>query len=93
MLFANVCARFISSCYGELFGFGAFWAFLASLRCLVHMESAGIASSPVVQKTWVTSVCLLLDTLGGGITFVTSGENAWQLIKLPPSILVFMWDS
>ena len=21
--------------------------------------------------------------VGGGITFVTSGENAWQLIKLP----------
>ena len=46
--FANVCAGFISSCYGEC------W-------CHVHMESASFASLPVVYKAWVTSVCLLLD--------------------------------
>ena len=42
--------------------FGAFWAFLVSSWCLVHMESASFASLPVVHKAWVTSVCLLLDT-------------------------------
>ena len=36
--------------------------FLVSSLCLVHMESSSLASLPVVYKTWVTSVCLLLDT-------------------------------
>ena len=39
-----------------------FWAFLVSSWCLVHMESASFAGLPVVHKTWVTEVCLLLDT-------------------------------
>ena len=43
----------------------AFWVFLVSLWCLVHLESAGFGSLPVVYKAWVTSVCLLLDTLCG----------------------------
>ena len=31
--------------------------------------------------------------VSGCITFVISGENAWQLIKLPASILGFMENS
>ena len=34
MLFANVCAGFISSYYGECFGFGVFWAFCFFLGAL-----------------------------------------------------------
>ena len=30
--------------------------------------------------------------VGGGITFVTAGENVKQLIKLPASTFVFVWD-
>ena len=36
--------------------------FLVSSWCLVHMENTSFASLPVVYKTWVTDVCLLLDT-------------------------------
>ena len=61
MLFANMCARFISSCYGELWNWH-FLGFLASLWCLVHMGSASLASLPAVHRVWVNSVCLLLDT-------------------------------
>ena len=39
-----------------------FLCFLVSPWCLVHMESPSLASLPVVYKTWVTEVCLLLDT-------------------------------
>ena len=41
---------------------GVFLGFLVSSWCLVHMESTNLAGLPVVYKTWVTSVCLLLDT-------------------------------
>ena len=61
MLFANVCAGFISSCYGEC----SFWSFFfggVSPWCLVHMGSLSLAGLPVVYKTWVTQVCLMLDT-------------------------------
>ena len=34
---------------------------LVSPWCLVHMESPSLASLPVVYKTWVIQVCLLLD--------------------------------
>ena len=34
----------------------------ASSQCLVHMGSTGVPGLPVVYKTWVTLVCLLLDT-------------------------------
>ena len=61
MLFANVCAGFIRSRYGE-FWVWHFLGFLASSWCLVHMVSATFADLPVVYKVWVTSVCLLLDT-------------------------------
>ena len=36
--------------------------FLVSSWCLVHMGSSSLAGLPVVYKTWVTQVCLLLDT-------------------------------
>ena len=42
--------------------FGSFWAFRFLPWCLVHLESSSLASPPVVYKTWVTQVCLLLDT-------------------------------
>ena len=61
--------------------------------CLVHMGGGRglVLLVPVVYKAWVIRVCFLLDTPcglfpGGGITFVTSGENAWQLMKLPAGI-------
>ena len=59
MLFANVCAGFISSCYGE---YCFFWGLFVSSWCLVHMESTSFAGLPVVYKTWVINVCLQLDT-------------------------------
>ena len=62
MLFANVCAGFISSCYGECSLWRFFFGFLVSPWCLVHMGSLSFAGLPVVYKTWVTQVCLLLDT-------------------------------
>ena len=60
MLFANVCAGFISSCYGDCGWRRFFFGFFASLWCLVHVE--GASPPPRVHKAWVTSVCLLLDT-------------------------------
>ena len=54
MLFANVCAGFISSCYGEflmVFFFLFFWFLLVGL---VHMGSLSFAGLPVMYKTWVT---------------------------------------
>ena len=61
MLFANVCAGFIRSCYGEFWEWHVL-GFLVSSWCLVHIGSASFAGLPVVYKAWVTSVCLLLDT-------------------------------
>ena len=45
MLFANVCAGFISSCYGDC-GEWRFFGFWASPWCLVHMGDASFASLP-----------------------------------------------
>ena len=59
MLFANVCAWFISSCYGECCFFCFLFCVLVSSWRLVHMGSIGLAGLPVVYKTWVTQVCLL----------------------------------
>ena len=58
------------------FFFGFFGFFLG----LVQMGNTSFASLPVVYKSWVTQVCLLVDTplrteVGGGITFATSGKN------------------
>ena len=55
------CAAFISSCYEER-NFRRFLGSLTSARCLVHLESTSVPGLPVVYKTWVTLVCLLLDT-------------------------------
>ena len=55
MLFANVCAGFIRSCYGE-FWVWHFLGVLASLLCLVCWESASFASLPFAPKTWVSLV-------------------------------------
>ena len=62
--------------------------FWASLRCLVCMGGGGegegvlvLLVRPVVHKTWVTLVCLLLDRPFRRRS--TSGEIAGQLIKLP----------
>ena len=52
MLFANVCAGFIISCYGTVIG--VFLGFLVSSWCLVHIPSSGFSGLPVVYKTWVT---------------------------------------
>ena len=40
----------------------AFFCFLVSSWCLVLLGSSSLAGLPVVYKTWVTEVCLLLDT-------------------------------
>ena len=63
MLFANVCEGFIRSCYGNS-GNGVFWAFWL-LFCVLCVWGASLASPPVAHKTWVSSVCLLLDTPSG----------------------------
>ena len=59
--FANKCAVFIRSFYGEcwFWYFLVFW-FLLSVLCKWRVTS--LASLPVLHKTWVTLVCLLLDT-------------------------------
>ena len=79
MVFANVCAGFIRSCYGECFQW-CFLGFLVSSWCLVHMGSLCFAGLPVMYKTWVhlgvpPAGHALLVEFGGGITFVTPGEN------------------
>ena len=52
MLFANVCARFISSQYGE-FGYWSFLGFGCFSLCLVRMGSVSFAILPNVYRTWV----------------------------------------
>ena len=47
--------------------------FLVSSWCLVHMGSSSLSGLPVVHKTWVTLVCLLLDTPFG-----------WRLVGVLP---------
>ena len=83
MLFANVCARSICSCYGLWFWVLRFLGFLLLLCVLVDMGTA--------RKFWLCwAPCCVQDLgysgvppaghalwaeVGGGITFVTSGEN------------------
>ena len=55
------CAQGSSVPVMGVLGLGCF-GLLASLLCLVCMGSAGLASPTAVHKTWVTLVCLLLDT-------------------------------
>ena len=76
MLFANVCAGFISSSYGQLWVW-RFLGFLVSSWCLVHVGGASFAGLPVVYKAWVTFAGhALWAEVGGGITFATSRESA-----------------
>ena len=42
--------------------FGLFCFLLVSSWCFVHMGSTSFTGLPVVHKTWVIQVCLLLDT-------------------------------
>ena len=42
-----------------------FFVFFVSSWCLVHMGSSGLSGLLVAPKTWVTLVCLLLDTRFG----------------------------
>ena len=82
MLFANVCAGFTSFCYvflvyARFFGFFGF----SLVPCAYGRCGLGWLYT---YRVLVTKVCLLLDTPhGGGIIFVTSGEIAGQLKKLP----------
>ena len=79
MLFANVCAGFIRSCYGEFLEWH-FLGFWASLLCLVCLGGASVAGHPFAHKTWVTGH-VFLALFGRGITFVNTGVYVWQLIK------------
>ena len=75
MLFANVCAGFISSYYGELF-FLAFW-FLLGVMCIWRVLA--LLLSQLCTRLGYIGVPPAGHTLwaevGGSITFVTSGEN------------------
>ena len=81
ILFANVFAQgslvlVVGNFENDVFFF-FFFEFLASL-----VQGLGyIGVPPVGRALWAE--------VGGGITCVTFGENAWQLIKLPVSILGF----
>ena len=56
------CARVSSVPVMENAVYDVFFGFFVSSWCLVHMGSPSLAGLPVVYKTWVTQVCLLLDT-------------------------------
>ena len=93
MLFANVCAGFISSCYGDfgswrLFVF-CFFGLLLSALCIWRVPAW--LAYPLVCRAWVSKMCLLLDTPfgrrsggegGGGHYLCYPWEFAAQLIKL-----------
>ena len=73
MLFANVCARSICSCYGGFWcWFGVFLGFLASSECFVHMGTAVCSGLPIMFKTWVILVCLELGTSFGELSEASS---------------------
>ena len=59
------CAQGLSVPVMENSGYGIFLGFLASLLCLVCWGIASFASLPLAHKTWVSLVCLLLDTSFG----------------------------
>ena len=69
MLFANVCAAFISSCYGE-FGKWRFFGFLASLRC--HCAFFGVLAL-LVYLLWVVQGL-------GMFRFVLCLRQGWHAI-------------
>ena len=74
MLFANVCEGLIRSCFED------FWEW----RCFgLFGFSSGYIGVPPAGHAFQAEV-------GGGITFVTTGGNVRQLIKLPTVIFGFM---
>ena len=80
------------------FCFWRFLGFLAFSWCLVHMGRACLASPPCcAQGLGYFGVPpaghALWAEVGGGITFVTTGENVWQLMELSTSTFVLVWDS
>ena len=79
MLFANVCALFISSCYGECCYWSFFGFFGFFLVSCAYGESSLCWSPCCVQDLGYIGVPpaghALLVEFGGSITFVTSGEN------------------
>ena len=56
------CAQGLSVPVMGISGNGVVWAFWLLFCVLCAWGGASLASPPVVHKTWVTSVCLLLDT-------------------------------
>ena len=83
MLFANVCAGFIRSRYGEFWKWH-FLVFLASLLCLVCLGDASFAGRPFAHKTWVTWCASCWTRLFGVVRRVHCLCNHWsvrQLIK------------
>ena len=61
-----VILLFVLSGFGSGFFVGTCrLGLMASLLCLVCWEIASFASLPLAHKTWVSLVCLLLDTSFG----------------------------
>ena len=70
-----------------------FLGFLVSSWCLVHMESTSLASLPVVYKTWVTPVCLLLDTpFGRRSVGALPLQPPGRILKNSYNCLSAFWD-
>ena len=74
-----------------ILGMAFFLAFRLLFCVLVCLGGASLASPPVAHKTGgyfdvPPAGHALWVEVGGGITVVTSGETAWQLIKLPAGI-------
>ena len=94
MLFANVCAGFIRSCYGEFWEWH-FFGLLASHLCLVCLGSASFAGVSLLRTRlgllWCASCWTrFLASFGGSIAFVTTGGNVRQIRKLLTFICGFM---
>ena len=93
MLFANVCAGFIRSCYGEFREWHFFWFFgFSSVSCVLG-ECYFCWSPFCTQDLGSFGVPpaghVFLALFSGGITFGTTGGNVRQLIK-EPVIFVFI---
>ena len=84
-LFADVCARFVCSWYGDG-GERLFLGFLVSSQRLVHMGGTGIASLlPCMYRAWghrgVPPAGHLPWAEVGAISFVTSWGDCWAAQK------------
>ena len=87
------CAQSISVPVMGNLGFGFFFGCLASLWCFCACGECQFCWTPFrVQNLGYFGVLptghVRWAEVGGGITFVTSGDNAWQLMKLLVSISV-----